>query len=278
MVTLLVASSTLFAQSYWEMKKEAYQLYKGGDKKEAMRLVDTFIVKHPKEYKAKNLLAVFHYWSGDKLRAKRLLEDIVAHTNFPEAAKLLKKISKKTPSYKAHSVENKKSETADLDYLLSQIDKNPNNIQNRVLLAQFYMKTQNLQKAYDLAYEVLEIDPHHKKMKRIVQHLKKRYKLSYIGTINDESVVNKSQAKAQLRKLHKQKRYNAYYNLYQALRDADVMFSKEEYIDILHTAIMIGKYKEAETIIKKGLVPVNKYTLKVQLLLSKKLSHAVASR
>ena len=96
--------------------------------------------------------------------------------------------------------------------------------------------------------------------------------------IDDESVVDKTKAKSMLVKLHHNKKYNAYFNLYEALHNAHVAFSQKEYIDILHVAIMIGKYKEAKQILDKGLLPINKQTLKVQLLLSKKLSRSVASR
>jgi len=286
MAILLLASSALFAQSYWEMKKEAYQLYKVGNKKEAFKIVDNFMLKHPKDYKAQNLSAVLHYWNGDKRKAKSMLENIVANTNFPEAQKLLKQINRKLgkkskhkkSSYKEIARANKKSQATDLEFLMAQVDKNPQDVQNRVLLSKFYFKIQEFQKAYDLAHEVLEIDPNNKKMQKISAHLEDKYKLSYSGTIDDESVVDKTKAKALLAKLHHEKKYNAYFNLYEALRNAHVAFSKKEYVDILHVAIMIGKYQEAQNIIKRGLIPVNKYTLKVQLLLSKKLSQSVASR
>ncbi len=284
--TVLFASSTLFAQSYWEMKKEAYSTYKSGDKKQAFRMVDDFISKHPKEYKAQNLSAVLHYWSGNYQQSKVILEKIVAKTNFPEArtllsrinAKMGKKSKHKKSSYKAVRTANKKSQSTDLEYLVAQVEKNPQDIQNRVLLSKFYFKIQEFQKSYDLAHEVLEIDPHNKKMKTISAHLEKQYKLSYSGAIDDESVVDKTKAKAMLTKLYHDKKYNAYFNLYDALKNAHVAFSPSEYIDILHVAIMIGKYQEAQSLIKKGLIPINKQTLKVELLLSKKLAHSVASR
>ncbi len=283
---LVFASSTLFAQSYWEMKKEAYGTYKSGDKRKAFRVIDDFISKHPKEYKAQNLSAVLHYWSGEYQKSKGILEKIVASTDFPEASKLLSRINakmgkrskQKRTSYKAIRTANKKSQSTDLEYLVSQVEKNPQDIKNRVLLSKFYFKIQEFQKSYDLAHEVLEINPHNKKMKTITAHLEKQYKLSYSGMIDDESVVDKTKAKAMLAKLYHDKKYNAYFNLYDALKNAHVAFSQSEYIDILHVAIMIGKYQEAQSLIEKGVLPVNKQTLKVQLLLSKKLSHSVASR
>ncbi len=286
MAAFLLISSTLFAQSYWEMKKEAYQVYKSGDKKQAFKIVDNFITKHPKEYKAQNLSAVLHYWSGYYQKSKEILEKIVAKTDMPEAQKLLsrvntkmgKKSKHKKSSYKAIRTANKKSQATDLEYLVAQVEKNPQDIQNRVLLSKFYFKIQEFQKSYDLAHEVLEIDPHNKKMKTISAHLEKKYKLSYSGAIDDESAVDKTKAKAMLATLYHDKKYNAYFNLYEALHNAHVAFTQKEYVDILYVAIMIGKYQEAQSIIEKGLLPVNRQTLKVQLLLSKKLAHSVASR
>jgi tetratricopeptide (TPR) repeat protein len=286
LLLLLMSTTQLLAESYWDMKKEAYTRYKAGDKSEAIKMVEEFVQKHPKSYKGKNLLAVLHYWSGDYKKAEIILEEIVSNTTFPEAEKLLKSVKKKVTkkekvakkSYRSIKKANQKGQLTDLEYLLSKVEQNPQDIENRILLSKFYFKMQEYQKAYDLAHEVLEIDPHQKKMKTIVSHLEKRYKLSYSGDMDDGSVVDKEKAKKLLKKLHKEKKYNAYYNLYEALKSAHVIFTQQEYVDILHTAIMLGKYKEANALLAQGRIPVNKQTLKVQLLLSKKLSQSVASR
>jgi tetratricopeptide (TPR) repeat protein len=286
LLLLFVSTTQLLAVSYWDMKKEAYALYKGGDKERAIKMVEEFVQEHPKSYKGQNLLAVLHYWSGDMEKAQKILEGIVSKTTFLEAEKLLRRINKRVEkkkkvakkSYKSIHQANRTTQLTDLEYLLSQVEQNPQDIENRILLSKFYFKMHEYQKAYDLAHEVLEVDPHQKKMQTIVAHLEKRYKLSYSGAIDDESVVDKEKAKRLLKQLHKEKKYNAYYNLYEALKSAHVSFTQQEYIDILHTAIMLGKYKEANALIAKGRLPVNKQTLKVQLLLSKKLSQSVASR
>jgi len=278
-MTLLLSSTTLFAQSYWEMKKEAYATYKSGDKKKALHMVDTFISQNPQDYKAQNLSAVLNYWSGNNKKAKGLLEGILSHTDSPDAKKLLISINNKMgiqsksnmTSYKAIKKENRKSQSTDLEYLVSKVAENPQDIQNRVLLSKFYFKIQEFQKSYDLAHEVLSIDPNNKSMISMSTHLKDKYKLSYSGLIDDESAVDKQKAKQMLKKLHREKKFHAYYNLYEALDNANVAFTKDEYVDVLHVAIMIGKYKVAQSIIDKGVLPVNKKTLKVQKLLSMKL-------
>jgi len=285
LATLLLSSATLFAESYSQMKKKAYGLYKSGDKNEAFSVVDTFIANNPKEYKAQNLSAVLHYWSGEHKKAQSILEKIVAKTDFPEAQKLLtrvnvklEKVAKaKNKSYKAIRKANKKSQTTDLEYLVSQVEDHPNDVKNRVLLSKFYFKIEEYQKSFDLAYEVLKMNPNNKKMKAIVAHLSNKYKLTYSAAIDDESVVDKEKAKSLLKKLHDEKKYNAYYNLYKALDNAHVTFTPAEYIDILHASIMIGKYKTAQHIIAKGVIPSSKNALKVQLLLSQKLAQSVAS-
>ncbi len=283
LLTLLLTVTQLLAASYWEMKKEAYQLYKSGDKAKALELVERFIKLHPKEYRAQNLAAVFYYWQGKNVKAKALLEGVVAHTQLPEAQKLLKRLQKKVKrksakkDYQSLRVANAKKDGLDVTLLLSKIADNPQDIQTRVLLSKYYFKIGEYQKAYDMAYEVLEIDPHQKKMQKIASHLKNRYKLSYSHAMED-SIVDKQKAKVLLKELHQQKRYTALFNLYKALQNSHVSFNKEEYINILHAAIMIGEYKEAQKILSNGLVPVNKYTLKVQLLLSKKLASTVAKR
>lgn len=279
-MTLLLSSTALFAQSYWEMKKEAYAIYKSGDKKRALSMVDTFISQNPKDFKAQNLSAVLNYWSGNNKKAQGLLEDILSKTDFPDAKKLLTTINKKMgtrskskkSSYKAIKKANAKSQSTDLEYLVAKVADNPQDIQNRVLLSKFYFKIQEFQKSFDLAHEVLVIDPHNKKMKTISAHLSDKYKLTYSGAIDEESAVDKQKAKQMLQKLYHEKKYNAYFNLYEALNNAHVAFTQKEYVDVLHVAIMIDKLKVAQSIIAKGVLPVNKQTLKVQLLLSKKLA------
>jgi hypothetical protein len=277
---LLLTYGNLQAQSYGALKKEAYRLYKGGEKVQAIKHVDAFVKTHPKSYKAQNLLAVLHYWSGDKKVAKQILEGVVSQTEFPEAQKLLNSINAKLgvhKSYKAMRKKNQKSEVTDLEYLVAQVDKNPQDIQNRVLLSKFYFKIEQYQKAYDMAYEVLKIDPNNVRMKKIAGLLSSQYKMSYSGEL-ENSVVDKDKAHALLKQLHDEKKYDAYIKLYKALKEAHTIFSQEEYLDALHASILTGEYHQAKEILSKGVLPVNKNTLKVQLLLSKKLSEKVASR
>ena len=279
MIVLVLAYGNLQAQSYTSVKKEAYGLYKSGEKKEAIAEVDAFVQAHPSSYKGQNLLAVLHYWSGDKKKAKHILEGILSKTDFPEAQKLLASINAKAgkKSYKSLRKKNQVRALTDLEYLVSKIDKNPNDIKNRILLSKFYFKIEQYQKAYDMAYEVLQIDPNSAKMKKIEGLLSSQYKISYSGEV-ENSVVDKDKAHALLKTLHQEKKYQAYANLYKGLKEAHTMFSQEEYLDALHALILTKEYNEASEILAKGVLPVDKNTLKVQLLLAKKLSKNVASR
>ena len=267
------------------MKKEAYQVYKIGDKERAYTLVESFITKHPKEYKAQNLLAVLYYWSGKNNEAKEILTNIVSNTNLQEAEVLLARIKEKSSvksskkiSYKDVRDENKKSKLTDLEVLVSKVQDNPQDVENRVALSKFYFKIEEFQKAYDMAHEVLLLEPNNQKMKVIINHLEQSFKLSYSGKLSENSAVDKVQAKVLLKKLHDEKKYHAYYNLYKALKDNNVVFSKKEYVDILHASIMIGKYKEAQALISNDLLPKSAKVSTIQLLLAKKLSNQVASR
>ncbi len=277
MTLFLLVYGSLQAQSYSTLKKEAYDLYNSGAKTEAIAYVNDYVKTHPKAYNGQNLLAVLHYWSGDKKKAKQILEGIVSKTKFPEAEKLLKTINAKLGNRKSYKAMRKNNAKTDLEYLVSQVDKNPQDIHNRVLLSKFYFKIEQYQKAYDMAYEVLKIDPNNAKMKKIAGLLSSQYKMSYSGELED-SVIDKDKAHALLKELHQKKEYSAYINLYKALKASHTMFSKEEYLDALHASIMSKEYKEAKEILAKGVLPVDKNTLKVQLLLSKKLSKKVASR
>jgi tetratricopeptide (TPR) repeat protein len=271
-VTLsLLLCGSLHAQSYNTLKKEAYDLYHSGAKKEAILHVDKYVKSHPKSYKGQNLLAVLHYWSGDMKEAKEILEGIVSKREFPEAKKLLKSVNAKLGTQKSYKALRKNNAKTDLEYLVSQVDKNPQDIHNRVLLSKFYFKIEQYQKAYDMAYEALKIDPHNAKMKKIEGLLSSQYKMSYSGKLKD-SILDKEKAHALLKELHQKRDYRAYVDLYKALKASHAIFSQEEYLDALHASIMIKEYQEAKEILSKGVLPVDKNTLKVQLLLENKLA------
>lgn len=287
---LALSYTSLYAASYWEMKKEVHTIYKSGDKVRAFKILDRYIASNPKEYKAKNLAAVLYYWDGENAKAKKILEELLAETTYPEAGALLARINVKLGTsskmiakqedkrYKAVKLKNRRADSTDLEYLLAKVEKNPHDIENRILLSKFYFKIEDYQKSYDLAHEALQIDPSNAKMQKIVSHLEKKYKLTYSAAIDEESAVDKRQAKEMLRKLYGEKNYNAYYNMYEALKNAKVTFSQEEYINILHVAVMVEKYHVAQAIIDKGVLPQNKYTIQVQQLLSQKLATRKAEK
>ncbi len=283
---LLLTATTLFADSYWDLKKSAMGAYKGGNSSKAITLAKAFIDKNPKNYKAQNLLAVFYFWNHDYKEAETILNNILAKTDYKESKSLLSRVHNKMAkrknsthksTYKTVKKANTKSQTTDLEYLVAKVEDNPQDIQNRVLLSKFYFKIEEFQKAYDLAHEVLMIDPNNKKMKAITKHLENQYRISYSAAV-EGSAIDKDKAKMLLKKLHNEKKYSAFMNLYEALKNAHVTFTKEEYVDILHASIMLEKYKKAENLLAKGLVPVSKDSLKVQMLLSKKLARSVASK
>ena len=290
MAILLLSSSTAFAESYWDIKKKSQSAYKSGNKESAIKMVNTFVKKYPKEYKAQNLLAVLHYWSGDHQKAKSILEKIVAQIDYPEATKLLKRVNKKLgtksnikkskmiPTYKSLRAMNKNKDNTDLEKLVLRVESNPYDVQNRMLLSKFYLKLHNYQKSYDYAYEVLKVSPQNVKMKTIKNHLEDKYKLSYSKDTVTESVVDNQKANSLLNKLYKKKDYKAFYEFYKGIKDTHIELAKEDYLNIVHVAIIMKDYAEAKKIMDKGLFPVNKKSVQLAQVLSTMLSQSVASK
>jgi len=290
MIASLFSAVTLFAQSYADIKKESYKIYKSGDKEGAISLVSQYSATHPESRKAQNLLATLHYWSGHNEKAKNILEDLLAQKPYPAAKKLLgyvdKKIEKITGkrvknrakvSYKSLRKANEISSKTDLAYLVERVQDNPKDVKTRILLTNYYLKNDMYQKAYDMAHDALKIDPNNKKMKKIAMYLKEEFKLSYSDTIDNESAVGKNKAKQLLKKLYKEARYAEYLEMYTALDGAHVSFSKTENVNILHTAIMMGEYKIAQNIIENRPLPANKNISLIEVLLTKKLLAPMAS-
>jgi len=105
----LILITSLNAQSYKSLKKIAYDAHKSGEYKSSIELTKRYIDSHPKSLKAKNLLAVLYYWSGDLSSSKTILEDILAKSDYDEAKKLLKIVNKKL---KVKNVKSKNQKVA----------------------------------------------------------------------------------------------------------------------------------------------------------------------
>jgi hypothetical protein len=193
--------------------------------------------------------------------------------------KLAKKVGKKESldAFRALKKANISHESSDLYYLAQKVQDSPNDVKTRMTLVRYYFNHDKYQKAYDVAYETLEIDPYNIKMKKMKSHLEKVYHLSYSDAIDDETMVGKSKARTLLKALYKQKRYNTFFNLYKALNDAHVLFTKKENVDYLLTAIALKKYQIAKNIIDSKALPKHNLIPKVKLLLTQKLLSQVAS-
>jgi len=100
-ILLLTNLSSLYAQSYYTMKKEAKGLFKHNKKEAAIKVVKDFLQENPKSLHAKNLLAVLYYWDKDYKHSKELLVPLAKKNNFKQAKRLLAKIEKLTKSTKS---------------------------------------------------------------------------------------------------------------------------------------------------------------------------------
>ena len=152
--------------------------------------------------------------------------------------------------------------------ILGYLDQQSDDLESKMILAKYYFKVEKFKKAYQTAKEALDIKPDQKDMKKLISHIIKKESVQEVV----KSTKNADKAKEMLASYFKEKNYLSYFNLFQTLKSSDTKFSKQEYNDALYSAVMIGQFREAKNLITKKLVPLNKKTLQVQLLLDEKLA------
>ncbi len=258
---------------YMNMKKGAYSLYEEGNKEDAILFVDNFIENNPKDLRAQNLLAVLYYWSSDLKKSKSILLKILEKEQFPQSATLLKRIEKKEEKLLNRSKKEQKQieknstqtkPTTDILYLEQKIQKDPNDLLSRKILAKHYEKKGDKTKAHYFANAVLKIDPDDSQM------------LNYIKTKGQkkDKIVSKQTVESALQKLsefYADKEYGKFMNLYNSLEHNNVVIPTMVHVDALYSAIELKQYKKAKSILHIYRMPQNKYITKIEKLVDEKL-------
>ncbi len=162
---------------------------------------------------------------------------------------------------------NEKEDLKEFDRLAAMIEDDPNDRKSREILAKYYLKTGAYQRSYDMAREVLVVDPDNQDMQNIVAHLEKRADIDTSKLYETHQVVDVAEAKEALAKKFDAKQYNAYLNLYKSLKHNDVELGKKENENALFCAISLGEYQFAKTIIASAPLPHSRYKKKLQALL-----------
>ncbi len=135
------------------------------------------------------------------------------------------------------------------------IRENPKDINNRLLLAKYYIEKSNFNKATRYIDEVLKIDPKSKMAKNLREKIKIKKRLSLllkkyqIDDINDKEAILKI-----LKELYNQGKYKEYTTFYSILDRNSITstyLGKNEKINASRIYVWNGKYNRANKIIKK---------------------------
>lgn len=280
---LFHTSTTLFAKEsferYMSMKKEAYALYEKNQKDAAYKSVHAYLKEEPKSQRAKNLLAVLHYWDGDFEISKRLLQEVLAQGAYPQAKALLTRVNEKlvnvqplqqrVVSNNAKSTRPAKQSasnipTDDLMLLVKKIRENPNDALSRKILSQHYAKIGNTKQALFYANQVLEINPDDVEM---IAYLRSDDEIPP----NLTAKKNVSKALDKLDLFYKNRAFARYINLYNALEHNGAEMDTEYHVNALQSAIELEQYERAKSIIQLYKMPKSKYLSEIEKMVDEKL-------
>jgi tetratricopeptide (TPR) repeat protein len=263
-------STTLWAEKnykeYMKVKDIVYELYENGDKKDAISYITSFISKHPESLRAKNLLAVLHYWNGDLDKSKTILRGILKKEKFSLSVTLLQSIAQREGTTVQQILGSKrettKSLTDDVKALIASVKKNPKDFVSMKILAKYYRSIGDIDEANYYADKVLEIDPDDSSMIAILRDDDTSLK-------NSKHMVEKAMDKLEFYHLNGQ--YDRFMNLYSSLEHNNIMMPTKIHVDALYSSIALGDYKKAKSILHIYRMPQSKYLTQVETLLDDKL-------
>jgi len=239
---VLALAQATHENSYYSMKKEAYRLHEHHQSDKAIAYVEDFIRTHPKNYRAKNLLAHFYYWNGNKQKARAILEEVVSHSDLQEAKRLLQKLRRT-------SLGEKEEIHDDLAFLKAYIKNHPVDIKARKYLLNYYISLNNKKEASRLAKEILRIDPDEIETLALIRD--EGLDLSLFEPsrqcLYPEEKMDKVVELLQL--YYAQKAYTRYVNFYKSLEHLGFYLPAYIHTQALEVALMLGEYKMAKKII-----------------------------
>ncbi len=250
LILLMIIVGVSFASSgdkyYFNMKKHAFEYYDHSQEKKAIAYVKSFLKAYPQNIRAKNLLAVFYYWQGQKNEAKKLLKDILKVQDFKPARKLLAKIDQSYHPKRVSKISHDNVKQ-DLDYMLKYVRQNPQNTTDRKFLVNYFISVNDTENAIKMAKEVLSINPDDIEMLAFVKKMGESLPLK--TTTDTTSTQTKDKAISILNDYYQSKSYDRFINLYKALNDKREYIPSYIHLQALNAAVSLHKYPLAKQIL-----------------------------
>ncbi len=272
---------------YLAMKKQAFHAYEHGKPQKAVQQVKAFIASHPESLYAKNLLAVFYYWQGEREKARIILEKIVSKSDFPEAKRLLVRIGRKAKKSRnakksvhksvkddiAKETHRKDTGKDDLSFMQSYILAHPNDAASRKVLLNYYLSVGDTSHAREIAQELLRIDPDDVETLALVKNEGIEVPSAQNGQHDDRQ---RDKLVTLLHRYKSEKAYSRFINLYQALTSQNAYLPQYIHLEALEVALELKKYNVARRILLKNDFPSTPHLRQLRALLDRKLKMAYA--
>jgi len=249
-------------KSYMDMKQKAYKFYDKKEEAKAFWVVNDYIKKHKKSLRAKNLLAVLYFWSGDIERSKNQLNKILRKSRFPQSVALLRKINESSSQRTTSNKRVKGISKSELRYLSNRVKKRPNDALSRKILALHYKRVGDTKKSKYFAMESLKINPDDREMLSMIS-----------GERNKKTYANSTVSNA-LKKLdyfYNKKDYDRFINLYSSMENNSIMIPTSTHVKALECAIAIQDYEKAKSIMLFYRMPNSKYISEIEKLIDEKI-------
>ena len=265
--------------NYYAMKKVAYRYFDSGKSTKAIRYVQAFIEKHPKSYRAQNLLAHFYYWEGKKEQSRKILEKVVQMSDLAEARRLLKRLQQVSVAKKRKgdkSVQQTPSKgrediSSDLAFLLEYVKTHPFDVENRKFLMHYFISVNDTKAAQKMAREILRIDPDETETLRMAQET---------GLLPKEHIAQNVASQPEMDKIVSvlnnyfvQQKYRRFVNLYNAVTHQNVYLPEYIHIDAVRAAVEIQAFAVARRILQQHDFTPGKHVQELRALLDRKVLH-----
>lgn len=132
----------------------------------------------------------------------------------------------------------------DIDAFEKIIDKNPEALQERLLLAKYYEKQNNDLKALSLLNEVLNQESNNQSALTLKKHIQRKEQLKELfKTASLTLPVEKIDAQKRLESYYAADKYQLYSNLYQALLESNIQLDDAYHIKAAYIYMQDARYK-----------------------------------
>jgi tetratricopeptide (TPR) repeat protein len=160
----------------------------------------------------------------------------------------------------------------DIPFVTQQVIANKNDIDNRLLLAKYYLQNRLYDKAQKYTQEVLLIKPNHS----VAQKLRDR--LDYLVMVESQSGMKQAPLSTALHALFQKKLYQKFISYFEDAEELGLSLDEEIYLDALEAYSLVGDIKKYEKLFSNHQFKESKRFIEIKNRVTlKRLSTKVAT-